>query len=85
MSADADKKLKDAAHAANLPELLNLPPIGELTKLELLHFVLYHTQRHIQQLKNILQKKKQKKKEDTRRGRKKKKGERAIFPPCHTM
>ncbi|MDB5199942.1 MAG: DinB family protein [Chitinophagaceae bacterium] len=53
---NADKKLKDAAQAANLPELLNLPPIGELTKLELLHFVLYHTQRHIQQLKNILQK-----------------------------
>ena len=53
---NADKKFKESAHEANLSELLNLPPIGELTKLELLHFVLYHTQRHIHQLKNILQK-----------------------------
>ena len=32
----------------------NLPVFGEITKLELLHFVLYHTQRHIHQLKKIL-------------------------------
>lgn len=53
---NAGKKFTEAAHAANLPELLNLPPIGELTKLELIHFVLYHNQRHIHQLKNILKK-----------------------------
>ena len=35
-------------------ELLDLPPIGEITKLEVLYFVLYHTQRHIHQLKNVI-------------------------------
>lgn len=30
-----------------------LPVYGFLTRLEALHFILYHTQRHIQQLKNI--------------------------------
>lgn len=38
----------------NLTEIISLPIFGEITKLELLHFVLYHTQRHIRQLKNIL-------------------------------
>jgi len=31
-------------------------PVGALTRLEAIHFVLYHTQRHIHQLKNIFQK-----------------------------
>ncbi len=53
---NTEKKFTEAAHSTNLSELLDLPPIGQLTKLELLHFVLYHTQRHIHQLKNILQK-----------------------------
>lgn len=30
-----------------------VPVLGHVTKLEALHFVLYHTQRHIHQLKNI--------------------------------
>lgn len=51
---NASEKIIDSADRVNLSELLNLPPIGELTKLELLYFVLYHTQRHIHQLKNIL-------------------------------
>ena len=34
----------------------SLPVFEELTRLEWLHFILYHTQRHIQQLKNIKQK-----------------------------
>ena len=33
-----------------------LPVYGFLTRLEAIHFVLYHTQRHIHQLKNILKK-----------------------------
>ncbi len=52
----AEKKFTEAANSTNLSVLLDLPPIGQLTKLELLHFVLYHTQRHIHQLKNILEK-----------------------------
>ena len=34
----------------------SLPGLGELTRLEWLHFIMYHTQRHIQQLRNIQQK-----------------------------
>jgi hypothetical protein len=37
-----------------LTDMINLPVFGEITKLELLHFVLYHTQRHNHQLKKIL-------------------------------
>jgi len=33
-----------------------LPELGELTRSEWLHFILYHTQRHNNQLKNIIQK-----------------------------
>jgi len=33
-----------------------LPVLGFLTRLESIYFILYHTQRHIQQLKNIYQK-----------------------------
>ncbi len=39
----------------NLSELLDLSPLGELTRLEVIHFLLYHTQRHIHQIKNILE------------------------------
>ncbi|MEP6514029.1 MAG: DinB family protein [Parafilimonas sp.] len=53
---NAGKQFVETGSNVNLSELLNLPPIGELTKLELLHFVLYHTQRHVHQLKNIEQK-----------------------------
>jgi uncharacterized damage-inducible protein DinB len=37
-----------------LSEIINLPPFGKVTKLELLHFVLYHTTRHVHQLKNMI-------------------------------
>ncbi|HMI77621.1 MAG TPA: DinB family protein, partial [Ferruginibacter sp.] len=39
--------LKENTNKANLNELLQGLPLGEITKLELLHFVLYHTQRHL--------------------------------------
>jgi len=48
------ERLKLAASEVNLSEIINLPIFGEITKLELLHFVLYHTQRHNRQLKNIM-------------------------------
>ncbi len=37
----------------NLSEMISIPTFGETTKLELLYFVLYHTQRYVHQLKNI--------------------------------
>lgn len=46
-------KLKDIRNKTNLIEIIKLPIFGEVTKLELLYFVLYHTQRHLHQLKNI--------------------------------
>jgi len=46
--------LQQYAATANTNEMINLPALGEITKLELLHFVCYHTQRHIHQLQNIL-------------------------------
>jgi hypothetical protein len=48
------EQLRTAGHKTVLTEIINLPAFGEITKLELLYFVLYHTQRHIHQLKNIL-------------------------------
>ena len=48
------EQLKDLRNSVNLSEIISLPAFGEITKLELLHFVLYHTQRHIHQLTNIL-------------------------------
>ena len=52
----ASTKFIEAAKNVNVSELVDLRPLGELTKLEILHFILYHTQRHIQQVKNILEK-----------------------------
>ena len=53
--------MKELRSKINLSEILSLPAFGEITKLELLHFVLYHTQRHVHQLKNIFQKLKKQK------------------------
>jgi hypothetical protein len=48
------ERLQHVRNNINLSEMINLPPFGEVTKLEILHFVLYHTKRHIHQLKNII-------------------------------
>jgi DinB superfamily len=48
------KRVKDTGSKVNLYEIIDHPVFKEITKLELLHFVLYHTQRHIHQLKIIL-------------------------------
>jgi dihydrofolate reductase len=46
-------ELKEVSKRINLSEMISHPIFGEITKLELLHFVVYHTQRHIHQLENI--------------------------------
>jgi hypothetical protein len=48
------QQLKEERMKVNLSEMINVQVFGDVTKLELFHFVLYHTQRHIHQLKNIL-------------------------------
>lgn len=48
------EQLKQLGAKANLYEIIILPAFGELTKFEILYFVLVHTQRHLRQLKNIL-------------------------------
>ncbi len=47
------EKMKEPTQKANLNELLTGLPMGDVTKLELLHFVLYHTQRHLHQMEKI--------------------------------
>ena len=49
------KQLKEESEKVNLSEAIHHSAFGDITKLELLHFVVYHTQRHIYQLKNIFQ------------------------------
>jgi dihydrofolate reductase len=46
-------ELREMAAQANYYEAIDHPIFGEITKYELLHFVIYHTQRHIHQLTNI--------------------------------
>lgn len=52
---DAVTEFNTTANNVNLSELINLQPLGELTRLEVIYFILYHTQRHTQQIKNILE------------------------------
>ena len=47
------QKMKEVSFPANLSEMINHPAFGDITKFEILHFVLYHTQRHIHQLEKI--------------------------------
>lgn len=48
------QQLKEERVKQDLSQMLQVPIFGEVTKLELYYFILYHTQRHIYQLKNIL-------------------------------
>lgn len=48
------EQLKEKRNHINLSEAISHHTFGEITKLELLYFVLYHTERHLHQLKNIL-------------------------------
>jgi hypothetical protein len=45
--------LKQTTTHAELPDLVEGLPLGAITKLEILHFVLYHTKRHLNQMKKI--------------------------------
>jgi len=47
-------ELKKLSRHVNLFDIISHPIFGDITKLELIHFVVYHTQRHVHQLKNIL-------------------------------
>lgn len=50
-------KIVEAARSANLNEIAPLPeghPFKGYTKLEMVHFLTYHTMRHNQQIKNML-------------------------------
>lgn len=53
---NAGIQFTSVSQQVNLSELIDLKPLGEYTKLEIIYFILYHTQRHIHQLKNILEK-----------------------------
>ena len=46
-------RFKENASGADLNELVEGLPLGPITKLEITHFVLYHTQRHLHQMKKI--------------------------------
>jgi DinB superfamily len=47
--------LKENTINATLTDLVEGLPLGAVTKLEILHFILYHTQRHLHQMKNIVE------------------------------
>lgn len=47
------QQLRASAERADLQELVKGLPLGDVTKLEILHFVVYHTQRHVQQMRKI--------------------------------
>ncbi len=51
---DSVRQLKGEYVKQDLSQMVNVEIFGEVTKLELFYFILYHTQRHIHQLKNIL-------------------------------
>jgi hypothetical protein len=48
-------RLKELREKSNLFEVISSPALGEITKFEMLNFVVFHTKRHIRQLKNILE------------------------------
>ena len=50
---DCFKNLSFYSAYTNLDELIVGMPFGDVTKYELLHFALYHSQRHLRQMKRI--------------------------------
>ncbi|MDB5014957.1 MAG: hypothetical protein JWQ25_3159 [Daejeonella sp.] len=49
-------QLKYLIKTSDLSKTYNHPILGEITRLEIFYFIIYHTQRHIHQLKNIIEK-----------------------------
>jgi len=52
---DSIDEIRYLSESVNLFESLDHRAFGDITKLEILHFVVYHTQRHIHQLDKIFQ------------------------------
>jgi hypothetical protein len=52
---DSIDEIRHLSESVNLFESLDHRAFGDITKLEILHFVVYHTQRHIHQLNKIFQ------------------------------
>lgn len=50
---EAYLRYKKSAETASLAGFIDGFPLGPITKLEIIHFVLYHTQRHLHQMKRI--------------------------------
>ena len=50
---NAFNQFKENANSADLNGLVQGLPLGPITKLEIIHFVLFHTQRHLNQMKKI--------------------------------
>lgn len=48
------EQLMQLSGETDLSEIINHTIFGDISKLEIVHFIVYHTQRHTQQLKNIL-------------------------------
>jgi hypothetical protein len=46
--------IRERMYEDDLDELINHPAFGDISKFEILHFVLYHTQRHLRQIKEIV-------------------------------
>jgi len=46
-------RFRESIVHTNLDELVEGLPLGPVTKWEIVHFILYHTQRHLHQMKNI--------------------------------
>jgi DinB superfamily len=47
------ENIREVSSRVDLSEMINHPAFGDITKFEILHFVMYHTQRHTHQLENI--------------------------------
>jgi DinB superfamily len=47
------QRIRERMYEDDLNELINHPAFGDISKFEILHFVLYHTQRHLRQIKEI--------------------------------
>jgi len=47
------ENIREVSNRVDLSEMINHPAFGDISKYEILHFVLYHTQRHTHQLENI--------------------------------
>jgi uncharacterized damage-inducible protein DinB len=47
------KRIRERMYEDDLDELINHPAFGDISKFEILHFVLYHTQRHLRQINQL--------------------------------